>query len=60
MLIVSICFHDTWTKILLYFCLIHAVNDDSEDSDAPRRKKSRRTWHESESEESDWGKKKRK
>lgn len=36
------------------------VNDDSEESDAPRRKKSRKVWSETESESDEsWGRRKK-
>lgn len=42
--------------------LFLTVNDDSEESDAPRRKKTRKLWSESDSESDDstWGRRKKK
>lgn len=45
----------------VYYVSGFAVNDDSDESVEPRRKKTRRLWQDSDSEESDstWGLKKR-
>lgn len=48
--------------IFLTYIFILVNDDDSEEDEAPRRKKTRAIWDESESEESDrsWGRRKRK
>jgi hypothetical protein len=50
-----------WITSLYFDVVGFSVNDDSDESIEPRRKKTRRLWQDSDSEESDstWGRKKK-